>query len=191
MISTPHTHVFAPAQSLVKTRLRAFALFFAMIVVCGMTALTRPQTASAQDMEIPANLQAAIFKKVLGYVKISSPKVTIVFPSSGAAAKDAIQAQFKTLGIDCDAVDEASAGKASGNVVYLVPGTSAGAAKKCEKKFTITSSKDFVSDGLACMGIVNAGGKPQLLANMSSIGAAGVEVDPQLFRIAQQIRKAN
>jgi hypothetical protein len=38
---------------------------------------------------------------------------------------------------------------------------------------------------------VNAGGKPQLLANMSSIGAAGVEVDPQLFRIAQQIRKAN
>jgi hypothetical protein len=38
------------------------------------------------------------------------------------------------------------------------------------------------------MAIVNAGGKPSLLANTTSIGAAGIEVDPQLFRIASQVK---
>jgi hypothetical protein len=160
---------------------RLFVLL--LFVVCGTSA------SFAQDLEVQANLQAAIFKKVLGYVKIPSPKITIVYGANGAKAKDELMTQFKNSGLDCDAVDEGGAGKASGNVVYLVPGVSPAAARKVEKKFTLTSSKDLVGDGLACMAVVNAGGKPQLLANMSSIGAAGVEVDPQLFRIAQQIRK--
>lgn len=164
-----------------RTIARSITLIAAMLICAA--------TVHAQDLEVQANLQAAIFKKVLGYVKIPSPKITIVHGASGARAKDELMTQFKNSGLECDAVEEANAGKASGNVVYLVPGVSAAAAKKVEKKFTLTSSKDLVSDGLACMAIVNAGGKPQLLANMSSIGAAGVEVDPQLFRIAQQIRK--
>jgi hypothetical protein len=146
-------------------------------------------TVSAQDLEVPANLQAAIFKKVLGYVKISSPKVTIIHSASGVRAKDELLTNFKNSGIECEAVDEAGAAKASGNVVYLVPGVSAATAKKVEKKFVITCSKDMITDGLAAMAVINAGGKPSLLANMTSIGTAGIEVDPQLFRIAQKVGK--
>ncbi len=162
-------------------RVVPLVLWMSIGICCSIPAL------KAQGSEVPANLQAAIFKKVLGYVKIASPKVTIIYPASGAKEKDELLSNFKNGGLDCDAVDEANAAKASGNVVYLVPGLSAAAARKVEKKFSITSSKDFVSDGLACMAVVNAGGKPQLLANMSSIGAAGVDVDPQLFRIATKI----
>lgn len=144
--------------------------------------------AKAQDLDVPATLQAAIFKKVFAYVKIGTPKVTIVYSAAGTKSKDDLTTQFKNVGLEVDAVDEGSAGKASGNVVYLVPGVSAGAAKKVGKKFIITCSKDFITDGVAMMAIVNAGGKPSLLANTTAIGGAGIEVDPQLFRIASQVK---
>jgi hypothetical protein len=144
--------------------------------------------AHAQDLDVPANLQAAIFKKVFAYVKIGAPKITIVHSAAGVKSKDDLLAQFKNVGLEADAVDEAGAAKATGNVVYLVPGVSAATAKKVGKKFIITCSKDFITDGAAMMAIVNAGGRPSLLANTTSIGAAGIEVDPQLFRIASQVK---
>ncbi|MFY8001320.1 MAG: hypothetical protein ACOVSW_22195 [Candidatus Kapaibacteriota bacterium] len=142
----------------------------------------------AQDLDVPPTLQAAIFKKVFAYVKIGTPKVTIVHSAAGAKSKDDLMTQFKNVGLEVDAVDEANAAKAAGNVVYLVPGVSAAAAKKVGKKFIITCSKDFITDGVAMMAIVNAGGKPSLLANTTAIGGAGIEVDPQLFRIASQVK---
>ncbi|MCU0426463.1 MAG: nascent polypeptide-associated complex subunit family protein [Candidatus Kapabacteria bacterium] len=142
----------------------------------------------AQDLDVPPTLQAAIFKKVFAYVKIGTPKVTIVHSAAGTKSKDDLMTQFKNVGLEVDAIEEANAAKAAGNVVYLVPGVGAGSAKKVGKKFIITCSKDFITDGLAMMAIVNAGGKPSLLANTTAIGGAGIEVDPQLFRIASQVK---
>jgi hypothetical protein len=144
--------------------------------------------AHAQDLDVPANLQAAIFKKVFAYVKIGAPKITVIHSAAGAKSKDDLVTQFKNVGLEVDAVEEANASKASGNVVYLVPGVSSGTSKKVGKKFIITCSKDFITDGAAMMAIINAGGKPSLLANTTSIGSAGIEVDPQLFRIASQVK---
>ncbi|MBL7992347.1 MAG: hypothetical protein JNN25_13005 [Candidatus Kapabacteria bacterium] len=156
------------------------------IAVTTFAASTAPLL--AQDLDVPPQLQAAIFKKVFAYVKIGPPKITIVHSAAGAKSKDDLTAQFKNVGLEVDAVEEGNAGKASGNVVYLVPGVSASAAKKVGKKFIITCSKDFITDGVAMMAIVNAGGKPSLLANTTAIGGAGIEVDPQLFRIASQVK---
>lgn len=143
----------------------------------------------AQDLDVPANLQAAIFKKVFAYVKIGPPKITVVHSAAGAKSKDDLLTQFKNVGLEADAVEEASAAKATGNVIYLVPGVSSAVSKKVgSKKFIITCSKDFITDGAAMMAIINAGGKPSLLANTTSIGGAGIEVDPQLFRIASQVK---
>ncbi len=157
---------------------------FLALAVCALFV----NTASAQDLDVPANLQAAIFKKVFAYVKIGPPKITVVHSAAGTKSKDDLLAQFKNVGLEADAVDEANAAKAAGNVVYLVPGVSTAVAKKVGKKFIITCSKDFITDGAAMMAIINAGGKPSLLANTTSIGAAGIEVDPQLFRIASQVK---
>ncbi|TAE30907.1 MAG: hypothetical protein EAZ92_03540 [Candidatus Kapaibacterium sp.] len=157
---------------------------FLAFAICALFA----NTASAQDLEVPANLQAAIFKKVFAYVKIGPPKITIVHSAAGAKSKDDLLTQFKNVGLEADAVDDGNIAKVSGNVVYLVPGVSPAVAKKISKKFIITCSKDFITDGAAMMAIINAGGKPSLLANTTSIGAAGIEVDPQLFRIASQVK---
>lgn len=160
----------------------------ATFVLAVFTAFAGVNIVQAQDLDVPATLQAAIFKKVFAYVKIGTPKVTIVHSAAGAKSKDDLLTQFKNVGLEVDAVEEGNAAKASGNVVYLVPGVSAGAAKKVGKKFIITCSKDFITDGVAMMAIVNAGGKPSLLANTTAIGGAGIEVDPQLFRIASQVK---
>lgn len=158
-----------------------FALLFLIIGASSRSIM-------AQDLDVPPTLQAAIFKKVFAYVKIGTPKITIVHSAAGTKSKDDLMAQFKNVGLEVDAVDETNAAKAAGNVVYLVPGVGPGSAKKVGKKFIITCSKDFITDGLAMMAIVNAGGKPSLLANTTAIGTAGIEVDPQLFRIASQVK---
>ncbi len=174
------TSVLPPKFTTIRPITQLCAIFFVLTSVI--------TTASAQDLDVQANLQAAIFKKVMGYVKLGgAPKITIVYPANGARAKDELLTQFKNMSIDCDAVEEGSAGKASGNVVYLVPGVSSATAKKVEKKFVITCSKELITDGLAAMAVISAGGKPSLLANMTSIGTSGLEVDPQLFRIAQKV----
>lgn len=169
-----------------KTFIQRLSLVFVSAALF-LTVGTSPSLV-AQDLDVPPTLQAAIFKKVFAYVKIGTPKITIVHSAAGVKSKDDLMAQFKNVGLEVDAIDEANASKAAGNVVYLVPGVGAGSAKKVGKKFIITCSKDFITDGLAMMAIVNAGGKPSLLANTTAIGGAGIEVDPQLFRIASQVK---
>jgi hypothetical protein len=178
------THRF---QHLVAQRV-AHRFVLCAFALCLSTFSFALPSVQAQDLDVPANLQAAIFKKVFGYVKIGSPKITIIYSAAGAKSKDEMLQQFKNVGLECDALDEGSAARATGNVIYMVPGVSASVAKKVGKKFIITCSKDFITDGAAMMAIVNAGGKPSLLANTTSIGAAGLEVDPQLFRIASQVK---
>ncbi|MCS6809129.1 MAG: hypothetical protein RML40_10440 [Bacteroidota bacterium] len=168
-----------------STRSNALSATCSLLFLIMLGATVRLQ---AQDLDVPPTLQAAIFKKVFAYVKIGTPKVTIVHSATGAKAKDDLLTQFKNVGLDVDALEEANAAKAEGNVVYLVPGVSASAAKKVAKKFVITCSKELITDGLAMMAIINAGGKPSLLANTTAIGSAGIEVDPQLFRIASQVK---
>jgi hypothetical protein len=169
---------------------RTIAAFIsAFFAVCFLGAAAGSRTAlNAQDLEVPPQLQAAIFKKVFAYVKIGSPKITVAYSAAGTKSKDDLVEQFQKVGIETDFVEEANIAKASGNVVYLVPGVSAANAKKAGKKFVITCSKDFITDGAAMMAIVNAGGRPSLLANTTAIGSAGIEVDPQLFRIASQVK---
>lgn len=167
--------------------MRLHARFFswwcaaALIVACGSA------SAIAQDLEVPANLQAAIFKKVFGYVKVGTPKISFVYASGNAKTKDELLGQFKAAGLDCDAIEEGGVGRASGNIIYLVPGVSNETAKKVEKKFVITCSKEFITEGLAAMAVINAGGRPSLLGNMTRIGASKIEVDPQLYRILTRV----
>lgn len=159
------------------------------VVFC-MTGLLLSGQAQAQDLEVPANTQAAIFRKVFNYIKLNAtPKITIVYPAGGGKVKDELKTQFKNLGLECDDSDEGSAGRISTNVVYLMQGVAASTAKKVEKKFIITTSKEFINEGLASIGLVASGGKYSLLASIYHIGNTGYEVDPQLFRIAQKVGK--
>lgn len=156
--------------------------------VCCLSILCSYNQTLAQEVEVPTTTQVNIFKKVFNYIKLNgNPKITIVYPAGSSKAKDELKMQFKNIGLECEDSEESSAGRVSSNVVYLMQGVAASTAKKVEKKFIITTSKEFINEGLASIALVSTGGKYSLLASIYHIGNTGYEVDPQLFRIAQKV----
>ena len=148
---------------------------------------------TAQRMTVPANLQAAIFKKILGFDKTLQAKgrIEVAVVYGDEAAKDAIIEAFKDLEISAVPLksDQALLGIGSATVVYVAPG---GIAPKqfCIKNrvLSISGVSSFVESGLVSIGLSVEGGKPSILIHKGQLKSEGHELAGEILKMAKIIQ---
>jgi hypothetical protein len=148
---------------------------------------------AAQRMTVPANLQAAIFKKVLGFDKTlqARGRIEVAVVYGDVAAKDAIIEAFNDLGISAVPLrsDQALLNIGNATVVYVAPG---GIAPKqlCAKNrvLSISGVSSFVESGQVSIGLSVEGGKPKILIHRGQLKGEGHELAEEILNMAKIIQ---
>ena len=137
----------------------------------------------AQDMAVPANLQAALFKKIFSFNKTLTAKGSVEVAVIGAGADEVVSA-FKDAGVNAKAVSDIG----SASVVYVMPGTASPKAQSASKSvLSISGVTSNVEEGKVAIGIGVEGGKPKIIINMAQLKAEGQELSADLLKIAKVI----
>lgn len=133
--------------------------------------------------EVPANLQAALFKKIFTFDKTLSAKGKVEVVVIGAGG-DAIVSAFKDAGISAKTGDISSAS----SVVYIMPGTSSTKSQTASKGIlSISGFSSYVEDGKVAIGLGVEGGKPKIIVNMTQLKAEDQDLSADLLKIAKVI----
>ncbi|MFH1198030.1 MAG: YfiR family protein [bacterium] len=139
--------------------------------------------------EVPANLQAALFKKIFSFDKTLTAKGSYeVAVLSGSGSGDAIVAALKEVGVSAKSVsgDQVPAGAA---VVYIMAGVTPPKAQTASKGvLSITGTPANVEGGKVSIGIGTEGGKPKIIVNLGQLKAEGHEVSADLLKLAKVIK---
>lgn len=143
--------------------------------------LTVVMTTSSYAQEVPANLQAALFKKIFAFDKTLQGKSIEVVVIGGGS--DEIVAAFKGAGVDAKAA--AAIGNAS--VVYLMSGV-AKQATSSKGILSISGDVSNVEGGKVAIAVGIEGGKPKIIINMGQLKAEGQELSADLLKIARVIQ---
>jgi hypothetical protein len=142
-------------------------------------------SASLQAQDLPANLQAALFKKIFAFDKtLESKQIEVVVLGSG----DGIVAAFKEAGISAKAVsgNQLPAGV---NVVYVNQGVTATKSQSASKGvLSISGTVSLVENGQVAIGLSVEGGKPKIVVNLPQLKAEGHEIAADLLKIAKIIQ---
>lgn len=143
----------------------------------------------AQSMSVPANLQAALFKKIFAFDKTLKSKGNIeVTVLSADGSGDEIVSAFKGAGVNAKVV-KGSQIPSGTSVVYLMPGVSSTKQQSAQKGvLSITGVASYVQDGKVAIGIGVEGGKPKILIHMGQLKAEDQEVSADLLQIARVIQ---
>ena len=150
-------------------------------------------TLAAQSMAVPANLQAAIFKKILGFDKTLQAKgrIEVAVVYGDVAAKDAITGAFNDLGISTVPLksDQAAQSIGEATVVYVAPGASA-PKQLCAKNKVLSLSgvASLVESGQVSVGVAVEGGKPKILIHRGQLKAEGHEIAQEILDMAKIIQ---
>ena len=150
-------------------------------------------TLAAQSMAVPANLQAAIFKKILGFDKTlqSKDRIEVAVVYGDVAVKDAIIGAFNDLGIATVPLksDQASQSLGNATVVYVAPGATA-PKQLCAKNRVLSLSgvSSLVESGQVAIGIAVEGGKPKILIHRGQLKAEGQELADEVMSMARIIQ---
>ncbi len=148
----------------------------------------------AQDASVPADIQAAIFKKVFAYVRTLAPggpsPILILYDEGSTKTMDEIRNAFQQVQIEAVAVQEADLANRirEGSVVYLA--TPRGSFRQLLQKsrsLSITGLPVLVQRGDASIGLALQDSKPKILVNLSELKAEGHEVASNLLQLAQLI----
>jgi len=162
-----------------------------ILLIVGM--MLSAGTLMAQRMAVPANLQAAIFKKILGFDKTLQAKgrIEVAVVYGDVAAKDAIIEAFNDLEISAVPLKSDQALQSIGNatVVYIAPG---GVTPKqlCTKNrvLSISGVSSFVESGQVSIGLSIEGGKPKILIHRGQLKAEGQELAEEIMSMARIIQ---
>jgi hypothetical protein len=148
----------------------------------------------AEDMPVPPELQAAIFKKVFSYDKTiqgGEPKMLVAFTDASAEIKDQVVKAFKDSGVTVSAVkaDQLSGSIGGINVVYIVPGVS-GVKQICQKNgvLSITGMPSLVEAGEVSVGLSVSDNKPKIVVHLKELKAEGHELSANLLQLAKVIQ---
>jgi hypothetical protein len=178
-------------------------LAFGLIIMLGIA----PSVGWSQS--IPANLQAAIFFKVLSYDGNLPSKggsaitIYVVTDSKTDGQKAAILAGFeklkgqqiggKTINISAITAAETSNVANSNTVLYVAAGSddstikkvlSVAVAKKCA---TLGGSEALAQKGFA-VGLAVEGGKPKIVINLPASQKQGMKLSSKVLRLAKVIK---
>lgn len=163
-----------------------FLLTLALLVVLAGWGMP----AASQPMPVPAQLQAAIFKKVITLDRTltarQSAKILVVHSGSGA---DEVVDAFKAAGLTASAVAEGQlAGAIAGaDIIYLMPGTSGAALSKSKGVLSLTGVPATVESGQAAIGVGLKDGKPEIIVHMGQLKAEGHDISADLLKLARVI----
>jgi len=147
----------------------------------------------AQSMTVPANLQAAIFKKMLGFDKTlqSRGPIEVVVVYGDVAAKDEIVAAFKGVGVSASSVraDQISNGIGNASVLYVAPGAIP-PKQFCANSGVLSLSgvASFVEKGQVSIGLGVEGGKPKILIHTGQLKAEGHDIASDILNMAKLIQ---
>lgn len=144
----------------------------------------------AQEMAVPVNLQAALFKKIFGFNKTTggNPKVLVLFNDASAGVKDQVIAAFKEAGLDVTAAKDAG-GATAGSVVYVCPGVPS--PKSVTSKvgaLSISGVGAYAENGSVAVALGTEGGKPKIIVNMAQLKAENQEMSADLLKMAKVIQ---
>ncbi len=138
----------------------------------------------AQEMAVPANLQAALFKKIFSFNKTLTAKGNVEVAVIGAGADEVVSA-FKSVGLNAKAADQIG----GASVVYVMPGAPAPKAQSASKGvLSISGVTSYVEDGKVAIGLGVEGGKPKIIIHMAQLKAEGQELSADLLKIAKVIQ---
>ena len=135
----------------------------------------------AQD--IPANLQAALFKKIFSFDKTLSAKGNIDVAVIGDGA-DIMVSAFKGIGVNAKTENQVPGGV---SVVYLMSGGISKIQTTAKGILFISGSQAYVEGGKVSIGLGIEGGKPKIIVNMGKLKAEGQELSADLLKIAKVI----
>lgn len=144
---------------------------------------------SAQEMAIPANVQANLFKKIFSFNKTLTAKGNIeVAVLSGGGSGDVMVSAFKEAGVNAKAVSGEQV-PAGATVVYLMPGVNPQKQQYASKGvLSICGSSIDVEDGKISIGLGLEGGKPKIIVNMGQLKAEGQELSADVLKMAYVIK---
>jgi len=143
----------------------------------------------AQEMAVPANLQAALFKKIFAFDKTVQAKgsASVVILSTDGSA-DEIAAAFSSAGINAKVVKGNSV-PGGANIVYVMPGVASPKAQCAQKGvLSISGVTSYVESGKVSIGLMVEGGKPKIVINLAQLKAEGQELSSDLLKIAKVIQ---
>jgi len=165
-------------SDLIKNRM------FAIVVlsICVLAA-----NISAQDMAVPANLQAALFKKIFTFNRTLQAKGNFEVAVIGASGND-LAVAFKEAGVNAKAVSgDQIPGTAA--VVYVMPGTNPPTQLSASKGvLSISGVTSNVESGKVAIGLGVEGGKPKIIIHMGQLKAEKQDVSADLLKIATVIQ---
>jgi hypothetical protein len=128
---------------------------------------------------VPANLQAALFKKIFSFDKALSAKATVdVVVIDG----DDVAAAMKAAGINA-----ASGSSAGGDVTYFGSAPAKAATAKAGI-LSISGTASHAEKGLVSIALTVEDGKPKIVVNMVQLKAEGHEISADLLKIAKVIQ---
>lgn len=151
--------------------------------------------AAAQEMPVPATLQAAILGKVLRYDRsLQDAKVPLhvliayreTLPDFTTELVDGLAATKVTA--EAVEVSRLKDRLVDLTVVYLSPGVDAAALATASKGRTVlfvTGVPSWVRAGHAALGIDSKGGKPKLIVNQARLRTSGHQLSADLLRLAE------
>lgn len=178
--------------------------FTAALVAAAVLASAAP--ARAED--VPAPLQVAILVKVLVYDRTLATrsrdglKLAVVFdPASESSRRkrdEFVKAfnetprnigdkQIELVELPQEKLESSAPGV---DIVYVAGGSNVGAVVGLARKhhlITFASDRGAVEGGVV-LGLVPRGDKPKLLINVGASVASGMELDPQVLRLAELVR---
>jgi hypothetical protein len=163
--------------SMITKNKHLIAAAFGLVMMLGTDAFAQ---------SIPANMQAALFKKIFAFDKTLASKggaeIAVIGPGS-----DEIVSAFKDAGLSVKATgDQIPAGT---TVVYVMPGASSPKAQTASKGIlSISGAASYAEAGKVAVGLGTEGGKPKILIHMSQLKAEGQELSADLLKLARIIQ---
>ncbi|MBK8946119.1 MAG: hypothetical protein IPM32_12725 [Ignavibacteriae bacterium] len=158
---------------------KKISIIKSMIIFLILTSIT-----FSQDMAVPANLQAALFKKIFSFNKTLVAKGNFEVAVIGSGA-DAIVAAFKEAGINA----KVSSDIGNSAVAYIMPGTASLKSQTSSKGvFSISGVTSHVESGNVAVGLGVEGGKPKIIVHMAQLKAESQEMSADLLKIAKVIQ---
>lgn len=136
--------------------------------------------------EVPANLQAALFKKIFSFNKTLQAKGVVVAVIGNSS--DAIVSAFKDAGINAKAINGNQVPDGV-TVVYVMSGAPTPKTQSAAKGvLSISGDAAYVEGGKVAIAIGNEDGKPKIIIHLGQLKAEGQELSPDLLKIARVIK---
>jgi hypothetical protein len=157
-----------------------------------------PAVAAADEDAIPADIQAVVIKKILGFDPAfggSKGSIAVLWSGSGQSEAEGIARVFTSTGIKASALSvEAATAKLPADVgaVYVLPSISTSTLKELSTKSQVLTVSGFAR--MAEAGDVSValarieGGKIEIVVNLARAKSEGHSLSSNLLRLARVIR---